>query len=241
MPKYQFIAEEILNRITTGMYAETRLIPDELTLCKEFDCSRMTVKKALELLVARGIIFRKRGHGTFIMQQSFKKDRLNIANRDLSGFSKIAPRTAESKIIEFKIDFATAEIARPLNIKVNDHVYYILRARYINNEPYVLEKTYMPAAIIPGLTSDILKGSIYSYIEDELRLTITSSSKKIKADKSNELDKQYLELQPDEPVHEIEQVAYLKNGIAFEYSFSRHRYDKFEFTSFGLRNKRLSN
>jgi GntR family transcriptional regulator len=240
MPKYQYIAEEILKRITSGMYAETRLIPDELTLCKEFDCSRMTVKKALELLVARGIIFRKRGHGTFIMQQSLHKDRLNIANRELNGFTKVAPGTVSSRIIEFKIDFAAADVARNLNIKVNDHVYFILRARYINEEPYTIEKTYMPAALIPGLTRETLTGSIYNYIENELGLTITSSSKKIRADKPTELDRQYLNLQPDEPVLEIEQIAYLKNGIAFEYSFARHRYDKFEFNSFGLHNKRLS-
>jgi GntR family transcriptional regulator len=241
MPKYESIAEEILKRITTGVYSKTGLIPDELALCKEFDCSRMTVKKALELLVQRGLIFRKRGHGTFIMQQSFKKDRLNIANRELTGFSKVASGKLTSKIIEFKIDFATEDIANHLNIKVNDHVYYILRVRYINAEPYIIEKTYMPAAVIPGLTKDILNGSIYAYIENELKLTITSSSKKIKADKPNKLDQEYLNLKPDEPVLEIEQIAYLQNGIIFEYSFSRHRYDKFEFVSFGLRNKRLSN
>lgn len=241
MPKYQSIAEEILKRITSGVYKESGLIPDELTLCKEFVCSRMTVKKALDLLVQRGLIYRKRGHGTFIMKQGFKKDRLNIANRDLTGFSKVANGTVRSKIIEFKVDFADEDIAQHLNIKVNDHVYNVLRVRYIDDEPYVIEQNYMPAAIIPGLTRDILNASIYAYIETELKLTITSSSKKIRADKASELDQQYLRLEPDEPVLEIEQIAYLQNGIIFEYSFSRHRYDKFEFISFGLRNKRLSN
>ena len=32
-----------------------------------------------------------------------------------------------------------------------------------------------------------------------------------------------------EPIAEVEKVVYLENGRAFEYSFSRHRYDKFEF------------
>lgn len=235
MSKYQSIAEEILKRITTGIYDETKLIPDELSLCQEFKCSRMTVKKALEILVLRGIIYRKRGHGTFIMQQSFNKDRLNITNQELTGFSKIVSGNAQSKIIEFNIEFATEEIASHLNIKVNDHVYSILRVRYVGDQPYVIEKTYMPTTIITGLNKDVLAGSIYSYIENELGLTITSSSKKIKADKSNELDKAYLNLKPDEPVLEIEQVAFLQNGIAFEYSFSRHRYDKFEFISFAMR------
>lgn len=39
-----------------------------------------------------------------------------------------------------------------------------------------------------------------------------------------------------EPVLEIEQIAYLNNGKLFEYSFSRHRYDDFEFTTYSVRN-----
>ena len=49
--------------------------------------------------------------------------------------------------------------------------------------------------------------------------------------KSDELDRKYLNLEKDEPILEVERVAYLDNGKVFEYSFSRHRYDKFEFKS----------
>ena len=60
-------------------------------------------------------------------------------------------------------------------------------------------------------------------------MKIGGSHRKIRADKPNDLDQQYLQCKVDDPVLEMEQVAYLNTGIPFEYSFSRHRYDKFVF------------
>ena len=70
MPKYKEISDEIKLRIENGVYSDqNNQIPDEISLCNEFNCSRMTMKKALDLLVLDGIIYRKRGHGTFIMDK----------------------------------------------------------------------------------------------------------------------------------------------------------------------------
>ncbi|GKU84618.1 hypothetical protein NCCP28_40140 [Niallia sp. NCCP-28] len=43
-------------------------IPDEISLAKEFACSRMTMKKILDVLVMEGVLYRKRGHRTFIVK-----------------------------------------------------------------------------------------------------------------------------------------------------------------------------
>ncbi|MBC1253795.1 UTRA domain-containing protein, partial [Listeria welshimeri] len=48
------------------------------------------------------------------------------------------------------------------------------------------------------------------------------------------LDQQYLDCASDDPVVEVEQTVYLNNGLAFEFSRSRHRYDKFVFTTVNI-------
>lgn len=50
MVKYEAIANEIRNRITNGIYKVESLIPDQVTLSEEFSVSRMTIKKALDIL-----------------------------------------------------------------------------------------------------------------------------------------------------------------------------------------------
>ncbi len=84
--KYIKIADEIRNRITRGHYPPDQAIPDEMSLAKEFGCSRMTMKKALEVLVLEGLLYRKRGHGTFILQSSLQPDQVNVLSGETIGF-----------------------------------------------------------------------------------------------------------------------------------------------------------
>lgn len=81
----------------------------------------------------------------------------------------------------------------------------------------------------------LIHSSIYSHITDKLGLTIGGAHRKVRADKPTDLDQQHLGCKSNDPVLEVEQVTYLNTGIPFEYSFSRHRYDKFVFTSVNIR------
>lgn len=66
MIKYEMIANKIRQRIQDGVYLADSLIPDQVSLAKEFKVSRMTVKKAMDVLAFEGLIFRKRGSGTYV-------------------------------------------------------------------------------------------------------------------------------------------------------------------------------
>lgn len=233
--KYKIIYDSIKDKILNKEYPTNSKIPDEITLCKEYNCSRMTMKKALDLLVQEGLLYRKRGQGSFVMSNNNAKGLIIIQERELQGLTKSSPGHVTSKVLEFKLEFANEEIANKLNINVDDPIYNIFRLRLVNNKPYVLERTYMPTSLIPGITLDVLSHSVYDYIENTLNLRIASANKTTKADVSNEVDHKYLNLKDIEPVLEIEQIAYLDNGIPYEYSIARHRYDLFAFNIFSVR------
>lgn len=230
MAKYSDIANEMRRRIQSEEYNPDLPITDEISLTKEFSCSRMTIKKALDILVMEGLLYRKRGHGTFIVK-SAKEDKLvNVLDTENAGLTKIVGHeNVKSEIIAFDIQFPTEEVAAHLSIDKQTPIYHIVRLRKLHGEPYVLERTFMPSTIIKYLTKEVLQGSVYEHITQTLSLKIGGSHRKIRADKPNDLDQQYLQCKVDDPVLEMEQVAYLNTGIPFEYSFSRHRYDKFVF------------
>ncbi|KMY45885.1 GntR family transcriptional regulator [Bacillus sp. FJAT-27916] len=231
MTKYESIANEMRRRIKEGFYSIDQPIPDEVSLAAEFGSSRMTMRKALDLLVSEGLLFRKRGHGTFIIQM-YKNQSLNVISDESLGLSNLVKdKPVSSKIIQFTIEFPSEEVAGHLAIGTKEPVYHIIRLRMVDHEPYVMEETYMPSNLIPGITEDILHASIYNYIQQSLDLKIGGAHRTIMADKSNELDQTYLECKTDDPILQVVQVGFLNNGVPFEYSFSRHRYDKFVFTS----------
>jgi GntR family transcriptional regulator len=236
--KYQEISNEMRKRIFDGYYPSDQPIPDEITLAKQFLCSRMTMKKALDILVMEGILFRKRGHGTFLVKSALQKNKVHVASKESLGLTQLIKemgKNVTSRIIQFEVKFPTEEIADHLTIDVDTPIYDIIRLRMVDGEPYVMEHTYMSTHLIPGINEKVLLSSVYSHINDTLGLTMAGLHRKIRASKANQLDKEYLSCLPDDPILEVEQVCYLNNGIPFEYSFSRHRYDKFEITTVNIR------
>lgn len=228
MLKYEIISDEMRRRIKEGFYLVDQPIQDEISLAKEFNCSRMTMKRALDILVTEGLLYRKRGHGTFIVQSAIQNSNVNVIGQEPLGLTNLLrDKKVKSAVIKFEVQFPSEIVAEHLAIDLKSPVYHIIRARSVDGEPYILEKTYMPAILIPGINEEVLMGSVYDYIKGNLGLTIAGSHRIIRACKPEELDKEYLNCAVDDPVLEVEHVGFLNNGVPFEYSFSRHRHDKF--------------
>lgn len=236
MHKYEVISIEIKKRIKEGYYPIDQPIPDEVSLAKEFSCSRMTLKRALDLLVMEGLVYRKRGHGTFIIKSAIQDNQVSVIDDSVVGLTKLLEgRQIVSEIIKFEVQFPSEKVATYLSIARDNPVYHIIRLRNVEDEPYVIEHTYMPLSLITGITEEVLHNSVYAHITDTLGLTIGSSHRKIRACKSDELDQQYLKCEKDDPILEVEYVGYVNTGDPFEYSFSRHRYDKFVYTTVNIK------
>lgn len=232
MLKYEKIAFDIKEDILSEKYKPNEQLPFEKELCEKYNVSKMTVKKALDLLVNDGLIIKRRGSGTFVKDITEKEIQRIIEKKQFSGLTTTSiGHKVTSKVLEFKIINATKEIADILKIEEDEFIYFVHRVRYVDDKAVVIEKTYIPLNLIPGMKLADVKKSIYGYIKDKLGLNIQSAHSTVRAMKSNELDRKYLNLEKDDPILEVERVAYLDNGKVFEYSFSRHRYDKFEFKS----------
>ncbi|MGZ1156448.1 UTRA domain-containing protein [Lactobacillus delbrueckii subsp. bulgaricus] len=77
-------------------------------------------------------------------------------------------------------------------MRENDPVYEIIRLRLLNDEPLVIEHTYMPVSQVPALSKRILEGSIYSYLHKKLHIKFGGVFHRIKADLPDKYDRQYL-------------------------------------------------
>ncbi len=228
MKKYVHISSDIRNQILEGKYRSNDKLPSEKELCQLYDASKMTVKQALDILVAEGLIIKRRGSGTFVKDLSPTEiERIMIANQ-FRGKTALNPnQTVTSKIYEFSVIRPDETIQEKLNIQADSFVYHIYRLRLLDNEPNVIEETYMPIDLIPGLTERVLQQSIYEYIEIELGLKLQSAHRKITVRKASDFEASELHLLPNDPVAVAEQTGYLANGAAFEYSITVHRYDEF--------------
>jgi len=236
MAKYEDIAEDIRNGILSGKYNPNEQLPLEKEMCEYYGVSRITIKKAVDELVIQGLIIKRRGSGTFVKSvDNGAVQELSLA-KQFAGFTETQKgKKIYSKVVKFEVAHPTEEIATKLKITTDDFVYDIIRTRYADDEPYVIEYTYMPIGLIPGIKNDVLLNSVYGYIEKNLKLKIKSAHRNIRAILPNELEQEWLKIDSNFPILEVEQVGFLDNGQPFEYSNAHHRSDKIEFRTVSIK------
>lgn len=98
-------------------------LPSEIQLAERFGASRITVRKALSVLIQKGLLERQQGRGAFIIGKDPKHDNTHI--NSFTEHMKMLGKTPHSDISEFKIISASQVVAGQLNITTNEKVYYI--------------------------------------------------------------------------------------------------------------------
>ena len=227
MAKYKDIAATIRTRILEGQYSADGPLPEQKKLAQEFETSRMTIQKALEMLTYEGLIYSEQVRGTFIKSNVSALSQLDATVNQYVGTTKLfaGKATVKSDILKNELRLPDAEEQEKLQLAKTEAVYDVVRLRFLNEVPYSIEHSIMPAKILGELTDAVLKKSIYEYLEQTLHLKIGVAYRRISADQPNQMDQEYLHCKPVEPVLQVTQTVFLQNGLPFEYSTTRHRYD----------------
>ena len=71
LPRYQLIRDDLVRRIANGEWTPEQALPTEADLCEAYVVSIGTLRKAIELLVAEGVVTRTQGKGTFVRRPRF--------------------------------------------------------------------------------------------------------------------------------------------------------------------------
>lgn len=215
IPKYQIIENDIIDKISTGVYTTDDALPTEAELSKNYNCSRVTVRNALSNLAYKGFIYKNQGSGTFVSKtksiqrtpllKSFTEDILEMGKK---------PHT---DVNTFNITKTGTTMAHILGIKPDDMIYYIERTRYADNDPVLFEKTFMSVDLHPSISMAILRGSKYEYA-DKNNLSVDFSYQNIAPIFPPEYIAAYLKIFPTQPIIRIANTTYLKDGRVFDYT-----------------------
>ena len=200
-------------------------IPSERDLAVQYDVSRMTVRKAIDQLVKENKLYRVPHVGTFTTDKKLYKKMdafTGFTNEVLEAGG--VPKTV---LLEYSLLGANAEIANALGIKEGEQVYKVIRLRKKNNVPLIIDESYFPKALIP-LNETIVESSIYTYIQETLKLKIVSADQKLVATFCAPQYLEHLEIDEKTPIMYVELTGFLEDGRIFEYSKSYKRSDRYE-------------
>lgn len=228
--KYKKIAENIRAKIKNGQYKAGDLIPDQSQIAKEFNTTRSTVHKALDLLVIEGMIYSKRGAGTFVRKDfnlDTKYKSVSALEKPLGATYTHQDNKITSKVLSYSARLPTDDETKKLIINSDIPVYDIQRVRYMDGKIFAYEHTIMPTTIA-SINKEVLEHSIYDHLKN-LGLNIEGSHRIVKADRANKIDLETgIAKDKIDPVLVIMQLSYLDDGQPFELSESRFPFENSE-------------
>ncbi|MDP6163548.1 MAG: GntR family transcriptional regulator [Candidatus Thioglobus sp.] len=228
---YQKVIDFINSQINSGELIIGDLIPSESQLSKKLSVSIGTVRKAIDKLENRKVLYRHHGKGTYVSDHGFDNSIFNFFSYGKQDGSSI--RIYKTTPIRIK-EKASAEIAFQLGINQGDNVIYLQRLGYIDKKsPIIVEKSWWVAEVVEGLQdhSIHIPDLLYAVILKQFNTQITSSQEVLTAGISNSEIAETLHINKGAPVVILNRHSYAKDKGLVEFRITTGRADMFSYTT----------
>lgn len=225
---YLEVKEKLAEQIETGYYAKGAYLPSEKVLCERFGVSRITLRKAVEMLAYEGYLTIDRGKGTRVVFSKINHSISNLVSfTDLILAQGMSPKVEDVRVTRC---LAPERIADFLKISESDSLFRIYRTRSADDEPISINCSYIPCRLIGFCDLTVLerKQSLYQILNDDCHINIASTRDAISARRADPEEAKILHIRAGEPVLEIERVAYDDWNNPIEYSLNVIRADRYK-------------
>ena len=233
---YYDIYKDLREKIMAGVYPYQTYIPPELKLLEEYECTHNTIRKALQVLTMHGFVQPVRGKGVKVIWQAGRRTRFVLG--DIETFREAAAKNgleAKTQVKTFEHVVADRRISEATGFAVGDELLHIERVRHLDDANLIFDKSYFRASCVEGLTPEIAADSIFTYLEDELGMQVTTSNRTITMEYATAEDRALLDLLDFDMLAVVENRTFNSEGVHFETTWSRHRPDYFTFMTTAVR------
>jgi GntR family transcriptional regulator len=196
--------------IQSGQVPMGAVLPGEHELAAGLGLSRHTIRHALGVLAAEGLLLRERGRGTRVVRTSN-----SVIERGLGNFYAFAWEARErgvehhSDVLDLSNVQASDELAQRLQLESDRRVCRIVRVRSAGGEPLVLETAYFPTLLVDDFDYAVLEsGSIYDELERTRGLRVTRASETIRPTVLDRSIARLLDVKPGAPAFLVERTTW---------------------------------
>ena len=216
--RYHDIAATLRERISVGRFVAGKLLPSESELSREFEVSRVTIRRTLEVLREEGLVSSRQGFGWFVSgnQLSQTLGHLGTIEDQLRASGMLPTR----RILEFAFEKATRKVAKVLDC---DQVLRVKRVNMADDEPFAVVTVWCSFDLGKHLSRhDVESNSFYSL----LKIKLGGATQTIAADSATAEEARLLEVPAGSPVLRCDRVTSDEHGRAVLVShhvFPAHR------------------
>ena len=161
VPLYYQVATRLQELIEKGEIGVGARIENEVDLAERLGVSRPTTRRAIQYLVERGMLVRKRGVGTQVVHPKVRRPvELSSLYDDLVAGDR-APRT---EVLDLRVITASDAIAASLSLEPGAEVTWIERLRYAGGEPLALMHNAIPVDVLSVTGDDLAAHGLYELL-----------------------------------------------------------------------------
>ena len=223
---YSQIAKLLKDEITSFL-APGACLPSENELAERFGVNRHTVRRAVEDLIAAGLLERRHGKGTFVLDAP--ADYLLGSGTCFTETFESLGKTASSRILRKLVIPARGGVATRLHLAENEPVVWIESLRLADDRPVCVISHFLPRQTFPDLLADYSGGSLHEHLAVRYGLKLRRIESLVSAALPQGDDASLLGMAQNQPVLRVKSVNVgERDGTPLEYALTRFRADRIQ-------------
>ncbi len=225
VPLYYQVAQQIERAISEGELAPGDRLDNEISLAEQFGLSRPTMRRAIQELVDKGLLVRKRGVGTQVVHgQVTRPVELTSLFDDLTQHHQ----TPTTKVLTNEIIEAPDEVGAMLSIAQGSRVLHLRRLRFAHGEPLAIMENFLPQDLIAIGESDLATRGLYQLMRSR-GVNIRVAKQRIGARTGTAEECALLGERKGTPVLTMERAAHDDSGRPVEWGRHAYRASQYSF------------
>ena len=227
VPLYFQVAQSLEQLIESGDLATGTRLENEIDLAEAFGLSRQTMRRAIQYLVDRGLLVRKRGVGTQVVHAKVRRQvELTSLYDDLAA----SGRNPATRVLKAEVSHASDQVADALQLPERALVMSLERIRMADGEPMALMHNYLPAGLVQLNVEMLEEHGLYELLRAS-GVGLYSATQRMGAKNASTAEARTLNETRGTALLTMERIAYDQSGRPVEFARHLYRASRYAFTT----------
>ncbi|MFP1677553.1 GntR family transcriptional regulator [Alloalcanivorax sp. C16-2] len=204
-------------------------LPGELKLAEQYKVSRVTVRRAMDALRQAGLIARRPGVGTVVLEQPLEATVMTASVSNLLPNMLKMSQSSKVRLLEFSYVTPEAPIRQRLKLEDGEKTQRSVRVRQVEDRPFSYLTTHVPASIAHHYSESDLAHTPLFVLLEQSGVTIDHATQTISATLATQPEAEALEVAVGSPLLALTRVVYDQNGKGVEHLDALYRPDRYRF------------
>jgi DNA-binding GntR family transcriptional regulator len=225
VPLYFQFAQQLQALIESGALPPGTRLSNEVAMADQFGLSRPTMRQAMQHLVDKGLLARKRGVGTQVVTNRIRRQ---LEFTSLYEDLERDRRHPSTEVLSMETVPADAEIAAVLRVEEGSAVVAVRRLRLADDEPIAVLHNHLPAGLVE-LTPEALAGTGLYQLLRRSGIVLNSADQTIGARRATAAEARLLDETRGATLLTMVRTAHDESGRPVEYGSHVYRASRYAF------------